>query len=89
MRFCDANGALKMAYKTTVEDAPDGLIPWFEHERQDWQGKTVLFGHWAALQSQQPKADLICLDTGCVWGNKLSAYCLETKDWYQVSGIKN
>lgn len=88
MRYRTVDGALKMHYKATIADAPDDLIPWYENSAIDWQGKTLLIGHWAALQTQQPRKDLICLDTGCVWGNKLSAFCLETKQWYQVDGVQ-
>lgn len=87
MRFCDEHGALKMEYKATVEDAPNNLRPWFEQELSDWHGKTLLIGHWAALQTVQPLPDLICLDTGCVWGRQLSALCLETRQWFQVPGL--
>ena len=89
MRFCDQAGALKMEYKATIEGAPDNLSPWFLQDLSDWQGKTLLIGHWAALQSVQPLPNLICLDTGCVWGRQLSALCLETGDWHQVSGLRN
>ncbi len=87
MRYCDVTGALKMYYKATVADAPDGLMPWYEQPLSDWENKTLLIGHWAALQRLQPKANLICLDTGCVWGRELSAYCLETGQWHQVPGL--
>lgn len=54
--------------------------PWFDV----YQGeKTVLFGHWPS-----PKLRLgprtIGLDTGCVYGNQLSAYILETGEFVQV-----
>lgn len=88
MRYRDTDGALKMHYKATIAEAPEGLQPWYENDAIDWQGKTLLIGHWAALQSRHPREDLICLDTGCVWGNKLSAYCLETQRWYQVDGFQ-
>ena len=87
MRYCEADGALKMHYKATIAEAPEGLLPWYDNDRIDWQGKTLLIGHWAALQTRQPRDNLICLDTGCVWGGKLSAYCLETEQWHQVTGV--
>lgn len=33
---------------------------------------TVVFGHWAAL-GLMLRDNLVALDSGCVWGNKLSA----------------
>ena len=46
--------------------------PWFEYYKAE---KLVVFGHWAALQGIA-KSNLIGLDTGCVYGNKLS--CLSS-----------
>ena len=86
MRFINKSNGLNMTYKSIIEEAPDGLTPWYEHGHQDWQNKTLLIGHWAALQNRQPQPDLICLDSGCVWGRHLSAYALETKQWYEVPG---
>ncbi len=33
---------------------------------------TVVFGHWAAL-GLMLRDNLVALDSGCVWGNRLSA----------------
>lgn len=33
---------------------------------------TVVFGHWAAL-GLMLRENLVALDSGCVWGNRLSA----------------
>ena len=32
----------------------------------------IAFGHWSSL-GLVDRADLLCLDTGCVWGGKLTA----------------
>ncbi len=55
-------------------------IPWFEV----YQGeKILLFGHWPSPQPRRaPRA--IGLDTGCVYGNCLTAYVLETGEMLQV-----
>jgi bis(5'-nucleosyl)-tetraphosphatase (symmetrical) len=34
-----------------------------------------VFGHWAAL-GLMVRDNVLCLDSGCVWGNKLSAVLL-------------
>ncbi len=88
MRFCTDDMALDMLCKKPIEDAPDELIPWFNvNNRIDHRG-TILHGHWAALLGGEPKPGIISLDTGCVWGNKLSAWRLEDKQWFSVPGYQ-
>jgi bis(5'-nucleosyl)-tetraphosphatase (symmetrical) len=50
----------------------------------------ILFGHWAALEKESISEypHLFALDTGCVWGGKLSALRLDDKQWFQVTGKK-
>lgn len=70
------------AYKGSPEDAPASLVPWYRppHRRGS---TTVLFGHWAAL-GLRIRQDRVALDSGCVWGNRLSAYRLEDGRAFQV-----
>jgi bis(5'-nucleosyl)-tetraphosphatase (symmetrical) len=86
MRFVNKSNGLNMTYKGTIDAAPDGLTPWYQFGTKQWQGKTLLIGHWAALQRPHPLPELICLDSGCIWGGELSAYALETGEWYTVPG---
>lgn len=98
IRFCDKKGQLNLSYKGNIDNAPAELYPWFEYpfENPLWQSNSqspsisVLFGHWAALEGKIKKTDshLFPLDTGCVWGGKLSALRLEDKQWFQVTGKK-
>lgn len=53
-------------------------VPWYE--RYDGE-KIVLFGHWPAPAPRRgPRA--IGLDTGCVYGYDLTAYILETGEFF-------
>ena len=71
MRFCYPDGRLDMACKLAPADIDDSsLRPWFELPREPL-GKTVIFGHWAALMGHQDE-HTIGLDTGCVWGNSMT-----------------
>jgi bis(5'-nucleosyl)-tetraphosphatase (symmetrical) len=86
MRYCYADGRLELKEKGEISTNPD-LKPWFEFWR-DRQLPEVFFGHWAALQGQCSVQKIHALDTGCVWGNSLTAYCIETQRRYSVTGYK-
>lgn len=72
MRFLDSQQALNLKVKTAPSAATSaaGLTPWFDF----WQptATTLVFGHWAALQGQTGRDDVLGLDTGCVWGEYLT-----------------
>ena len=72
MRFVDARGALDFKVKAGVDQAPAGLVPWFDAPGRLTAGQPIAFGHWSALGLVQ-RDDLLALDTGCVWGGQLSA----------------
>ena len=100
IRFCDIQGKLNLSYKRDINNAPAGLFPWFDYRKNNtmpiWRSEAstpinILFGHWAALEKQSTVEypHLFALDTGCVWGGKLSALRLEDKQWFQVAGKKH
>jgi len=68
LRFCKADGQLELTHKTTA--APAGFAPWFTFDRGNMDQK-IVFGHWAALEGNTDRKDIIALDTGCVWGLSL------------------
>ena len=45
----------------------------------------LIFGHWAALNGKTRKKNIVGLDTGCVWGNKLTLLRLEDQKKYMVN----
>lgn len=85
MRYLQNNACLDFDTKCHPENAPKSLKPWFLMKNKYLEKKqTILFGHWASLLGQIPKklpnpGNIVALDTGFVWGNTLSIYCLETK----------
>jgi len=91
MRYVDMSMALDFDTKTHPRNAPKNLLPWFEVNNSKLSSKdTIIFGHWASLLGQIPKsiacpAKVIALDTGYVWGNKMSLYCLETQQTTTIS----
>ncbi|NOH80231.1 bis(5'-nucleosyl)-tetraphosphatase (symmetrical) [Vibrio sp. RE86] len=82
MRFCFADGRLDMACKIPPQEITDGsLVPWFQLNQRIKLEKTVLFGHWAALEGYEGE-EVIGLDTGCVWGGCLTMLRWEDKQFF-------
>lgn len=59
-------------------------VPWYEVYDSE---KMVLFGHWPSPDPIRV-ARAIGLDTGCVYGNRLSAYIVETDELVSVPALK-
>lgn len=78
MRFIAEDGTLELAVKESADSAPDGFAPWFRFPRPDTV--RVVFGHWASLEGQTHSNRFIGLDTGCVWGGKLTLMNLDTEE---------
>ncbi|MDN7133077.1 symmetrical bis(5'-nucleosyl)-tetraphosphatase [Halomonas sp. MC140] len=85
MRFIDAQGRLDFAAKEGLDSAPAGFLPWFQYPRDD--DAQLLFGHWAALEGKTPRAKISveALDTGCVWGGRLTALNLDSGERTSVA----
>ena len=72
IRFCTPTGTMEFESKEGFEDGPKGYIPWFKTPKRKTQDTLIYFGHWSTLGLLQHK-HVIGLDTGCVWGGKLTA----------------
>ena len=72
LRFCDAKGRMDFKAKDGAETAPAGFMPWFDVPGRKTAGVPIAFGHWSTLGFLE-RPDLLSLDTGCVWGGKLTA----------------
>jgi len=77
MRFCTASGALDFGHNGPPGTQPPELLPWFNVPGRRAAGQRIVFGHWAALQHFDAK-NLFPLDSGCVWGNRLTALHLDS-----------
>src|SRR5262249_1992226 len=75
MRTCTAHGTLDMEFAGPPERVPLGRKPRFDWPRR-YGNATVVCGHWARL-GLKIAPHVMTLDTGCVWGNSLSAVRLE------------
>lgn len=72
IRFCTPAGTMEFDSKEGFEEGPKGYIPWFKAPKRKTQDTLIYFGHWSTLGLMQHKS-VIGLDTGCVWGGKLTA----------------
>ncbi len=88
MRLIDKAGRLNFGHKGALADAPAGWFPWYESVTRHLDNRRLLFGHWAALEGETGCADILALDTGCVWGRSLTALCLETGELASVPAIR-
>jgi bis(5'-nucleosyl)-tetraphosphatase (symmetrical) len=84
MRLCTPDGVMDFKEKESAS-APAGsnLMPWFDGPRRRSADVTVVFGHWSAL-GLLLRPDALGLDSGCVWGGKLTAICLDDRSVLQV-----
>jgi bis(5'-nucleosyl)-tetraphosphatase (symmetrical) len=78
MRFCTPDGAMDFSIKGGKEKALPGYLPWFEVPGRRTRGVPIICGHWSAL-GLRIEPDLLALDTGCVWGGRLTALRLEDR----------
>jgi bis(5'-nucleosyl)-tetraphosphatase (symmetrical) len=72
IRFCDAEGTLDFKLKESADAAPPHLMPWFDVPGRRTADTPIAFGHWSTLGALD-RPDLLALDTGCVWGGRLTA----------------
>lgn len=79
LRLVTSTGAMDFTYKGPLSDAPTELMPWFEHPKRRSGTLRIVFGHWSALGFLQQQL-LLGLDTGCVWGDSLTALRIDTPD---------
>ena len=84
MRYCRADGSMELTLAESSSGPQTDLFPWFEVPERKTEDVTVVFGHWSTL-GLTLRPNLIGLDTGCVWGGKLTAVRLEDRAVFQVS----
>lgn len=86
MRFLGKDGSLKLKAKKNKAD--EMHVPWFNQTIKNLkENQYIIFGHWAALEGKTKLTNIIGVDTGCVWGNKLTAIRLEDRKLFQVKKV--
>lgn len=84
MRVCTREGVMQLRYKGDSDVLPTGALPWFAVPGRASSTTPIIFGHWSAL-GLVLESNVIGLDTGCLWGRKLSALRLEDRRLFQLS----
>lgn len=87
MRFCDGKGCLILDNKGKPADAPSHVYPWFKVPARSPISADIVFGHWAALEGSSSSPHIYPIDTGCLWGGKLTALRLQDRQIFSVKGL--
>lgn len=76
LRFCRPDGQLELKLKGGLDQATSELLPWFRVPQRRTRSTRIVFGHWSALGYYEGD-NVIGIDAGCVWGNRLCAVRLD------------
>ena len=96
LRYCNADGRFNFRAKGEPGTQPKGDMPWFEVPGRKNQALRVVFGHWSTLGLHRGD-NVISLDTGCLWGEQLTAarlggdgaiFCVECPGYSHPAGAK-
>jgi bis(5'-nucleosyl)-tetraphosphatase (symmetrical) len=79
LRFCSPAGRLDLTVKGGPGSQPAGLLPWFQAPERRSRESRIVFGHWSTLGCVREQ-NVYSLDTGCVWGGRLTAMRLDADD---------
>lgn len=88
VRMLAMDGSPRFAHKGPPEGAPPGQQAWYAASHQRSEDAVVLFGHWAALGFRAING-VVALDSGCVWGQTLTALRLEDQQVFHQPNAEN
>ena len=83
LRICTSVGHMATGFSGPPDQSPPGYMPWFEIPERRSRESTLICGHWAALGLHMT-ANVLLLDSGCVWGRQLTAVRLDDRQVFHV-----
>lgn len=72
IRFCSDENTMDLKCKLSPKMMKGKIKPWYAMKGRKNKDAEIIFGHWASL-GQYHGHDVHCIDTGCVWGERLTA----------------
>jgi bis(5'-nucleosyl)-tetraphosphatase (symmetrical) len=72
IRYCYPDGTLDFDRKGPPDENTKPLMPWFDVPKRASRSVRIVCGHWSSLGLVE-RPNLLMIDTGCVWGRKLTA----------------
>lgn len=82
LRAVTAEGEMCADFSGAPAELPAGCLPWFAVPGRRSAEAQVIFGHWAALGLRLAPG-IAGIDTGCVWGQSLTALRLDDGTVFQ------
>jgi bis(5'-nucleosyl)-tetraphosphatase (symmetrical) len=79
LRYCSPRGRIAFEHKDAPGTQPPGLYPWYEVPGRAERDLRIACGHWSTLGLFIGHG-VHALDTGAVWGGKLTALQLDSED---------
>lgn len=88
MRYCTPRGRISTEDKGTPGTQTQGMYPWFEVPGRVERDLKIVCGHWSTLGLTITQG-IHAIDTGAVWGGKLTALQIDTDELrlVQVHGL--
>jgi len=88
IRFCNSDGMLDFDTKVAPGKQNTSLIPWYSLPNRKTKDNKIIFGHWSTVHIGNEKNfkqyNVYPVDTGCLWGGRLTAMRLEDEKIFSV-----
>lgn len=87
LRYCTPDGRPALRAKGPVGTQPEGTLPWFDVPDRASRNDRIIFGHWStlAISNCATPNNVYPLDTGCLWGGRLTAMRLDGDDYHYIA----